>query len=156
MGFVSSHKELSVSGECTLENTIVVILGGNEAYALRGRHDMREGPNCRCPSERLPLAKTELFPENMLELRKDESGDEKFELSPTHESEDLIRLATGKDKGRDQHIRIQDDPHGKASLLADRVDQLIDILFRPNPKSFGLPRSGLLKSAPASLHDVLP
>ena len=154
MGFVSSHKELSLSCKCTLENAIVVILGGNEAYALRGHREMCEGPDYLCPSKRLPLGKTELFPENTLELRKDERGNEKLQLPPTHESKDLIRLATRKGEARDQDVGIQDDPHGKGSLLADRVNELINIRFRPNPKSLGLPCSGALQFPPPSLPQV--
>lgn len=138
MRFVSSDQKLGFGCDSAFEDAVVVILGGDDGDPLRRVHKMGDGSDGVDPRVRLLFGKAKLIPQNTVELGQDKRGDEQVDLPPADARKDLVGLASREGEGGDQDIGVQDDSHGAGGSSADRMDESIHILFRPDPEGLSL------------------
>lgn len=117
MRFVSRHEDIGSSSESAFEDPVVIIVGCDDVDLLRGLNHTSKGADSPDSSVGLPFAEAELLPQNPVELRKNERGEEQLHLPSPNVIKNLVRLATRENKSGDQNVGVQDDPHRIADYL---------------------------------------
>jgi hypothetical protein len=145
---VSGDEEFGLSRKGAFKDAIVIIHGCDDRDPLCGLNELCHGADGTDPSIGLPFGEAELLAQKTVELGQNRRGDEKLDLCSADAIKELVRLAAGKGKSGDQNVGVQDDPHRGGGLLAERMDESVDILFRPDPNGPGLQGSFLLEFPP--------
>jgi hypothetical protein len=68
MLLVSRQEELGLTSERTLEDSVIIIVGGDDANALRGLNKVGNGADGTHSCTGFLFAKAELLPQHTLEL----------------------------------------------------------------------------------------
>ena len=101
MRFVSRHEDIGSSSESAFEDPVVIIVGRDNVDPLRGLNHTSNGADSPDSSVGVLFAEAELLPQNPVELRKNERGEEQLHLPPPNTKKNLIRLATRENKSGD-------------------------------------------------------
>lgn len=151
---ISRDQELGLSRKSTFEDSAIIIVGGDDGEPFCRVHKPGKRANGAHASPGRSVAKAELLPQDPFELRKNKRGDEESHLPSANPIKNLVRLAPGKGKCGDQNVGVQDDSHRLSGLFANRMDESIHILFRPDPEGLGLEGSFPLEFSPAPFIEV--
>lgn len=103
---ISGHEELGSSSEGAFEDAIIVIVSSDGADPLCRLDEMSNGADGVHPGAGFPFPKPELVPQNTVELRKNESRDEKIHLPSPDAMKNLVRLAPGKRESGNQNVGV--------------------------------------------------